>query len=73
MIIIESAEDSNFRALINARDYILNSGWTIKVEKLVNLLQRDNLLTKNIEQLIVDKKISEYERYQMIKSMVFII
>lgn len=70
LILIESGIDNNFRALIDARDYILNAGWTLRVEKLVRQLEHTHTLNVEIERALGDKKLTEYERYQMIKSMV---
>ncbi|KAK0424369.1 hypothetical protein QR680_008641 [Steinernema hermaphroditum] len=67
LVIIEGELEDSFKALIEARDFILTASNELHFEETAQLLHDNNLLDEEMKNLLTDKRISHYERYAMIK------
>ncbi|TKR93158.1 hypothetical protein L596_007663 [Steinernema carpocapsae] len=70
LVIIEGELEDSFRALIEARDFILTASNELHLEETAQVLYDKNLLDDEAKDLLTDKRVSHYERYAMIKEKV---
>ncbi|XGW23643.1 hypothetical protein V3C99_005677 [Haemonchus contortus] len=70
LVLIDSGLQSAFDALMEARDFLLLSGTRLHLEDTVSLLQERNLMSPQIEEVLNDKRISDLERFMIIREMV---
>lgn len=68
LIFIESHLHDSFDGVIEARDYILNGGKTIDFSKADAILKENGILNYKIQQIIDDNKISDFEKFFIIKA-----
>lgn len=71
LVLIEANLEDHFKALMQARDYILTMG--VKFDKKIQreYLAENQLLTDDIKEVLMDKQASQLEKYNVLKSVRF--
>lgn len=67
---VEASSKSAFNALLEARDYLLNASYEIHAENCAEKLKQLGLFNAEIESVLKDESISDYERFIVLKEMV---
>uniref|UniRef100_A0A1I7YQ84 Methyltransferase-like protein 17, mitochondrial n=1 Tax=Steinernema glaseri TaxID=37863 RepID=A0A1I7YQ84_9BILA len=67
LVLIEGDLEDSFKALIEARDFILTASNELHFDETAQLLYDNGLLDDEMQKLMSNKRISHYERYAMIK------
>ncbi|KAJ1347201.1 hypothetical protein KIN20_002205 [Parelaphostrongylus tenuis] len=70
LVLIDSGLYDAFEALMEARDFLLLSGTQLHLEDTVSLLKERNLMTENIDAILRDRSISDFERFLIIRDQV---
>ncbi|WKX92058.1 hypothetical protein Q1695_010246 [Nippostrongylus brasiliensis] len=70
LVLIDSGKQDAFEALMEARDFLLMSGHRLHLEDTMALLRDHNLLSDYITSVLHDKRVSDLERFAIVRDMV---
>ncbi|CAI4233030.1 unnamed protein product [Auanema sp. JU1783] len=67
LVLIESSLEDSFNALLDVRDYLLTSGVQIIQNELLQICKEKQLLTKDIEDILHNLQLSDFEKYSILR------
>ncbi|KAH7723812.1 false p73 target protein [Aphelenchoides avenae] len=67
LVIIEGHMPDCFKAVMEARDYVLTAGVAVEREVLTELLGQHDLLHEEMKRFLDDKRISPQEKYEVVR------
>jgi hypothetical protein len=71
LVLIEASLEDHFKALMRARDYILTMGVKFDRKMQAEYLTENQLMNDEIKELLMDKQISQLEKYNFLRSVSF--
>jgi len=68
LVIVDSSSLDAFKAMMSARDHILTEGTAFDLESAKEELDKRNLLDDEIIEILADRRLQEFEKFQIAKS-----